>query len=230
MKNQLFPKILIVLICIFSIGAASTFRNIVGPANSVDNTVLRYDGNNKYVIQGSGLTIDDSDNLNVPGDLTVLGTLSMDTLNLGTLNLSNIFDIASVVTSVVKSSWNSSINSASPSNVTILPATPLLVTNSTFTPDFSTSRVHVLYVNGNATVNKPTNMTSGMLYHEFKFIFIQVSPGNYTITLATNYITGTQVSSFLYSTNAGSRSYMTISVITTNLLDIVSSSSGYTTL
>lgn len=230
MNNRFILKIVFVLICIFSIGAASTFRTLMGPANSVDNSVLRFDGNGKYIVQGSGLIIDDSDNLSVPGNLSVSGTLSLDTMNLGLLNLSNIYDVSPVVTSVVKTSWNTRIDSQSPSNVTILPASPILTTNSSFTPDFSTSRVHVLHINGNATVNKPINVTSDMLYHEFKFIFIQVSPGQYTVTLATNFITGTQVSSFLYSTNAGSRSYMTVNVNTTNLFDIVSSSSGHTTL
>lgn len=227
LKNIVFTIFLSFLV-IFAIGA--TYRQLVSPSGTVDNTVLRFDGNNKYVAQGSGIIIDDSNNMTIPGNLSVAGTFDLDTMNLGLLNLSNIYDVSPVITSVVKTSWNTRIYSQSESNVTILPASPVLTTNSSFTPDFSTSRVHVLYINGNATVNKPINVTSDMLYHEFKFIFIQVSPGQYSVTLATNFITGTQVSSFLYSTNAGSRSYMTVNVNTTNLFDIVSSSSGHTTL
>jgi len=230
MKNKFITKVAIILLCIFSLGAASTFRTIMGPSNSVDNTVLRFDGNNKYIVQGSGLIIDDSDNLSIPGDLSVSGTLSLDTMNLGLLNLSNIYDVAPVVTSVVKTSWNTSIYSESLSNVTILPSSPVLTTNSSFTPDFSSSRTHVMYINGDATIEKPTNITSDMLYHEFNFIFIQVTPGEHTITLSTNYILGSQVTTFLYSTNVGSRSYLTVNVNSTNLLDVVRSISGYTTL
>jgi len=47
---------------------------VEGPATSTDNAVPRFDGVTGSLLQDSGVTIDDSDNLDVPGSLT-LGTV-----------------------------------------------------------------------------------------------------------------------------------------------------------
>jgi hypothetical protein len=44
---------------------------ITGPGSSTDNTVVRFDGITGTVIQGSGVAIDDLDNVDIPGQLTM---------------------------------------------------------------------------------------------------------------------------------------------------------------
>lgn len=58
-----------------------------GPASSTDNAVARYDGTTGKIIQNSGVTIDDSDNVTIPGDLTVNGTTT--TINTATLDVTD---------------------------------------------------------------------------------------------------------------------------------------------
>ena len=45
--------------------------DVIGPASATDNTVARYDNTTGKLIQGSGVTIDDSNLLTVPGGLAV---------------------------------------------------------------------------------------------------------------------------------------------------------------
>lgn len=51
-------------------------NQVNGPPASVDNTVSRYDGTTGKVIQSSGVSIDDSDNVSIPGNLTVVGSVN----------------------------------------------------------------------------------------------------------------------------------------------------------
>lgn len=229
MKNKFILGFTIVIICVLAFGATA-YKSIIGPSSSTDNAVLRYNGTDGLIAQNSGVTVDDSNNVDVPGNLTIDGTMTIDELNVTTLTLDDIFDLAPVVTNVLKNSWGSTISSLNLSNVYVLPASPTITTDSSLTPDFSVSQTHVFVLNNNATVSLPSNITTNMLYHEFNFVFIQGGSGGYTLTLATNYILGTQVSSLNYSTELGSRSYMKCTLITTNLLDITTSVSGYTTL
>lgn len=46
-----------------------------GTASSNDNAAVRFDGTTGSTFQNSGVTIDDSDNLDVPGAITVTGTV-----------------------------------------------------------------------------------------------------------------------------------------------------------
>ena len=45
--------------------------DVVGPASSTDNAAVRFDGTTGKLVQNSGVTIDDSDNILLPGKLTV---------------------------------------------------------------------------------------------------------------------------------------------------------------
>lgn len=47
--------------------------DVTGPASSTDNTLPRYDGTTGKLLQGSGVTVDDSGNMVVPGTLTATG-------------------------------------------------------------------------------------------------------------------------------------------------------------
>ena len=56
---------------------------VQGPASATDNAIARYDGTTGKLVQDSGVTIDDSGNMTVSGDLTVQGTTtSVNTDNL----------------------------------------------------------------------------------------------------------------------------------------------------
>lgn len=53
---------------------------VVGPASSTDNAVVRWDGTSGNVIQNSGVTIDDSNNIYLPGSIEI-GNISDTTLS-----------------------------------------------------------------------------------------------------------------------------------------------------
>lgn len=62
-----------------------------GPASSTDNALVRFDGTTGKLVQNSGTTLDDSGNMIVQNDLTVLGNLQVDgtttTVNTATLDV-----------------------------------------------------------------------------------------------------------------------------------------------
>lgn len=58
---------------------------IDGPASSTDNAVARFDGTTGKIVQNSGVTISDTDDVVIPGDLTVNGTTT--TINTATLDV-----------------------------------------------------------------------------------------------------------------------------------------------
>lgn len=53
------------------------------PSSSTDNAVVRFDGVGGDVTQNSGVTVDDSNNMDVPGSLTVGGALNHDGSTVG---------------------------------------------------------------------------------------------------------------------------------------------------
>ena len=56
-----------------------------GPVTTVDNTIARYDGT-AGTLQASGVSIDDSNNVTIPGDLTITGDdLTMTTNTSGAI-------------------------------------------------------------------------------------------------------------------------------------------------
>ncbi len=48
-----------------------------GPGASTDNAVARFDGTTGFLLQNSGITIDDSDNMTIPSDLAVSGQITV---------------------------------------------------------------------------------------------------------------------------------------------------------
>jgi hypothetical protein len=56
--------------------AAVGSGDVTGPASSLDNAIPRFDGTGGKTLQESGVTIDDSDNVTVPANLTVDGTIT----------------------------------------------------------------------------------------------------------------------------------------------------------
>lgn len=64
----------------------SNTTNKIDKVSSTDNAIVRYDGTSGDV-QNSGVTIDDSDNVIIPGDLTVQGTTT--TIDTATLDVTD---------------------------------------------------------------------------------------------------------------------------------------------
>lgn len=56
---------------------------VTGPASATDNAVVRFNGTGGKTIQNSGVIIDDSDNVLVPGEMEIDGFLDHDGLNVG---------------------------------------------------------------------------------------------------------------------------------------------------
>ena len=64
-----------------------TAELITGPGSSTDNAIVRWDGTTGALVQNSNVTIDDSGNVVVAGDLTVNGTTT--TVNSATLDVTD---------------------------------------------------------------------------------------------------------------------------------------------
>lgn len=62
---------------------------VIGPGSSVDNTLPRFDGTTGKTIQASGIEVDDTDSMTIPGDLTVQGNLTIEgtTTSVNSVNL-----------------------------------------------------------------------------------------------------------------------------------------------
>jgi hypothetical protein len=58
------------------VSAASASGDVDGPASATDNTMARFDGATGKIIQGSGITIDDSNNVSGIAALTASGVIS----------------------------------------------------------------------------------------------------------------------------------------------------------
>src|SRR6056297_2322352 len=50
---------------------------VVGPDTSTDNAIPRFDGTDGYTLQDSGITIDDSDNIEGIDNITLTGSISV---------------------------------------------------------------------------------------------------------------------------------------------------------
>lgn len=111
---------------------------------------------------------------------------------------------------------------------TLVPQPVAATTNSTWAPDFSSGRVHRVTMNGNLTLSAPSNVASEMIGQTFLLILEQDSTGGRSVTTATNYLFGQEITSIGVSTNAGSRSYVTVCVLRTNVLDVLGNLTGFT--
>ena len=126
-----------------------------------------------------------------------------------------------------QSSYYAKASVASTTNVTWVPQPPATSTASSFTPAFNSTRSHEFTLNAAATLNAPSGVTSSMLGDTFKLVFIQDSTGNRTLSVATNYLFGTDITGITLSTNAGARDYVTVYVRRTDVFDVVGFVRGY---
>jgi len=61
----------------------ASFARVVAPGSATDNAIARFDSTTGKLLQNSGVTIDDSNNMIIPGNLTVNGTTTqIDSTNL----------------------------------------------------------------------------------------------------------------------------------------------------
>lgn len=126
----------------------------------------------------------------------------------------------------IESNWYARTE-ASGTNVVILPQPPVTVTTNAWAPDFSAGRVHKVTMNGNLTLSAPIGVDSDMVGQTFLLVLVQDSTGGRTVTPATNYLFGLEVTGLGVSTNAGSRSYVNVMLRRTNVLDVLGSLTGY---
>lgn len=82
------------IILFFGLGAAYQ-RQISGPSSSTDNAVLRWNGTGGFMVKNSTMTIDDSGNVTITGNLDVVGTASFVSQEIGTLTVTNPISVAS---------------------------------------------------------------------------------------------------------------------------------------
>ena len=73
------------------VGGSGGSGDVTGPGTSVDNTIARFNGTGN-TIDDSSCTIDDSDNMAIPGDLAVSGHAYITEQNLGTVGATETID------------------------------------------------------------------------------------------------------------------------------------------
>lgn len=66
-----------------------------------------------------------------------------------------------------------------------------------------------------------------MVGDTFRLVFIQDATGSRTLTAATNYLFGTDITGLTLTTNAGARDYAVVYVRRTNVFDVIGFVRGY---
>jgi hypothetical protein len=84
--------------------------DVVGPASSTDNAIVRFDLTTGKLIQNSGVTIDDSNNVTIPGDISVNG--GDITTTAATTNLVNAATTINLGSTAVTRTTNIAIGAA----------------------------------------------------------------------------------------------------------------------
>jgi hypothetical protein len=110
------------------IGAGGGSGNVTGPSSSVDKTLPRFNGTNGRTIQGSGITVDDSDNVAVPNGSTIDGRdvsedgAKLDGIDAGAQRTSfvNVKAALAAATSAIDSNGQQFTCTAAPSGSTSL--------------------------------------------------------------------------------------------------------------
>ena len=84
--------------------------DVIGPASSTDNAIVRFDLTTGKLIQNSGVTIDDSNNVTIPGDISVNG--GDITTTAATTNLVNAATTINLGSTAVTRTTNIAIGAA----------------------------------------------------------------------------------------------------------------------
>lgn len=107
--------------------------DVIGPGSSTDNAIARFDGTTGKIIQNSGITIDDSNNMSGANNIAVSGTVdgrdvSVDGANLDAhiANLSNPHNVTAAQVGNTTAQWNANkiqgtnVSSTAPTNGQLL--------------------------------------------------------------------------------------------------------------
>ena len=148
-------------------GGGGGSGDVVGPASAIDNTIARFDSTTGKLIQGSGVVIDDSNNITTAGDIAVNGgdlTSSATTFNLlnSTVTTLNVGGAATTL-EIGAATGTTSINNA------------LIVDGSTTLGDSSVDTV---------TINGTTTFAGSSVTTTFNGD-IAVNGGDFTSSAAT---------------------------------------------
>lgn len=131
--------------------------DVSGPASSTDTAVARFSGTGGKTLQDSGVTIDASDNVTIPGDLTVGGTAEFDGLAVSTMTVTGaVFNIGTINADLITGN-GASITNISDTNV-VVGFTP---TNST--PADTTLRANLMAVDAALATAGGSSLPDGLL-------------------------------------------------------------------
>ena len=134
----------------------------------------------------------------------------------------------SAITNVnLRSSYAIKASVSSVTNVDWVPQPVTTASTASLTPAFGSSRGHEFTLTNNATLNAPSGVTSAMVGDTFRLVFIQDATGNRTVTTATNYLFGSDITGLTLTTNAGARDYMVLYVRRTDVFDVIGFVRGY---
>lgn len=126
-----------------------------------------------------------------------------------------------------RSSYYSKASVSSVTNVDWIPQPVSSASTASFTPAFNSSRSHEFTLTNTATLNAPSGVTTDMVGDTFRLVFIQDSTGNRTLSAATNYLFGSDITGLTLTTNAGARDYAVVYVRRTNAFDVIGFVRGY---
>lgn len=138
-----------------------------------------------------------------------------------------LVDAAPITNVNFRSSWANKALVSGVTNVDWVPQPPTTASATSLTPAFNSSRGHEFTLTGNATLNAPSGVTSDMVGDTFRLVFIQDSTGGRTLSTATNYLFGSDITGLTLTTNAGARDYAVVYVRRTNVFDVVGFVRGY---
>jgi hypothetical protein len=138
-----------------------------------------------------------------------------------------LIDAAPITNVNFRSSWANKASVSSVTNVDWIPQPPTTASSASLTPAFDSSRGHEFTLTNNATLNAPSGVASGMVGDTFRLVFIQDATGGRTLTAATNYLFGSDITGLTLTTNAGARDYAVVYVRRTNVFDVVGFVRGY---
>ena len=138
-----------------------------------------------------------------------------------------LIDAAPITNVNFRSSWANKASVSSVTNVDWIPQPPTTASSASLTPAFNSSRGHEFTLTNNAILNAPSGVTSDMVGDTFRLVFIQDATGGRTLTAATNYLFGSDITGLTLTTNAGARDYMVLYVRRTDVFDVIGFVRGY---
>lgn len=138
-----------------------------------------------------------------------------------------LVDAAPITNVNFRSSWANKALVSGVTNVDWVPQPPTAASATSLTPAFNSSRGHEFTLTGNATLNAPSGVTSAMVGDTFRLVFIQDSTGGRTLSTATNYLFGSDITGLTLTTNAGARDYVVVYVRRTDVFDVIGFVRGY---